>query len=214
MSLHQISSQSASSDTAIDLPQCEKLDHNKLLHPRLPQSCSSPATPVLSLSGLTASFSYKTNSHLEKKERVDDNRNMPSDTCSVKYQPPVKESDESFTNLTHDTGINSQHSPPDTPYSKNSEQFCQNCKNKIPDDIDVSLPSPVYFYDFLAECPSPWLHYGYCTPCIVMARFINKTNITDHIAQCPAFLDMCWEGEHESLIAEYKQKEAEFGKDT
>ena len=217
LSLRQISSQSASSDT-IALPQGEKLDPDTLLHPHLQQSCSSPATPVLSSSSsqsvLTASFTYKSNSNLEKNERVDDNRNRPPNTSSVGFSPPAKGPNESFTNFTQhdDTEFNSQHSAPGTPHRKNSEKFCQNCKNEIPDDIDVSLPSPVYFYDFLAECPSPWLHYGYCTPCIVMARFTNKTSITDHIAQCPAFLDECWEGEHESLIAEYEQKEAEFGK--
>ena len=211
--LRQISSQSASSET-ITLPQCEKLDPDTLLHPHLPQSCSSPATPVQSSSSSqsssNASLSYKTNSHLEKNN----NDNMPQNTSSIK-SPPLSSTDESFSNLTHDgTESHSQYSKPATSHSKNSEKFCQNCKNEIPDDIDISLPSPVYFYDFLAECPSPWLHYGYCTPCIVMARFINKTSIIDHIAHCPAFLDQCWEGEHKSLIAEYEQKEAGFGKNT
>ena len=85
-----------------------------------------------------------------------------------------------------------------------------NCKNELPDDFDVTLPPPIYFYDFLAECPSPWLHYGYCTPCLVVARFTNNTTITEHIARCPALLDQCFEGEHEELISEYKQKETEL----
>ena len=141
---------------------------------------------------------------------------MPPNTSSLNTLPLSTAPNESFTNLTIDgTESNSEHSSPGTSsHSKNSEKFCQNCKNEIPDDIDVSQPSPVYFYDFLAECPSPWLHYGYCTPCLVMARFINKTSIIEHITQCPAFLDKCWEGEHESLIDEYKQKEAELGKNT
>ena len=95
-------------------------------------------------------------------------------------------------------------------FSRNSETFCQNCKNELPDDFNVILPSPIYFYDFLAECPSPWLHYGYCTPCLVVARFTNNTSITEHIARCPALLNQCWDGEHEDLISEYKEKEAEL----
>ena len=218
--LRQISPQSASSDI-IPLSQSENLDYDTLQHSHLhfSQSCSSPATQLLSSSssqsGLNASLSYKTNSHLEKNETIDQNSNMPPNISTEKSPPPVTGSDESSPNLTHEgTESYSQLSSPGTSPSKNSEKFCQNCKNELPVDIDVSLPSPIYFYDFLAECPSPWLHYGYCTPCIVMARHINKSSITDHIAQCPAFLDECWEGEHESLIAEYKQKEAELGKNT
>ena len=185
-------------------------------HLQLSQSCSSPVLPQLSSSSsqlglMNTSLSHKTNSALEKNKTVDYNRN----NCSATSPPPATGFNKSFTNFTLDeTESKSQHSSPGTPHSKNSEKFCQNCKNEIPDDIDVSVPSPVYFYDFLAECPSPWLHYGYCTPCLVMARFNNKTSITNHIAQCPAFLDQCWEGEHESLIAEYEQKEAELGKNT
>ena len=218
--LRQISLQSASSDIP-PLSQSENLDHDTLLHSHLhlSESCLSQATQVLSSSSsqssLKAFLSYTTNSHLEKKETIDHNSNMPLNTSTEKSPPLATGSDESSPNLTHDwTESYSQHSSPYTPDSKNSEKFCQNCKNEIPDDIDVYQPSPVYFYDFLAECPSPWLHYGYCTPCLVMARFINKTSIIEHIKQCPAFLDKCWEGEHESLIDEYEQKEAELGKNT
>ena len=216
--LRQISPQSASSDIP-PLSQSEKLNHDTPLHSHLhlSESGSSPATQVLSSSSsqtsLNAFLSYKNNSHLEKNETIDHNSNMPLNTSTEKS--PATGSDESFPNLTHDgTTLHSHYSSPGTSQSKNSEKFCQNCKNEILDDIDVSQPSPVYFYDFLAECPSPWLHYGYCTPCLVMARFINKTSIIEHIKQCPAFLDKCWEGEHESLIDEYEQKEAELGKNT
>ena len=219
--IRQISSQSLQHSVSSDsdtLPHSEKLDPDTPLplqpHLQLSQSCSSPVLPQLSSSssqsGLTnTSLSHKTNSDLEKNKTVDYNRNNSSATSP----PPATGLNKSFTNFTLDeTESKSQHSSPGIPHSKNSEKYCQNCKNEIPDDIDVSVPSPVYFYDFLAECPSPWLHYGYCTPCLVMARFNNKTSITNHIAQCPAFLDQCWEGEHESLIAEYEQKEAESEK--
>ena len=93
---------------------------------------------------------------------------------------------------------------------KNCEKYCQNCKNELPEELDVEIPSPVYFYDFLSECPSPWLHYGYCKPCLEVARHTGTgTEITQHIAHCPAFVDQCWDGEHEHLIALYKNTESE-----
>ena len=34
--------------------------------------------------------------------------------------------------------------------------------------------------------------------------------VHQHIAHCPALLNQCFEGEHEDLITEYEQKEAEL----
>ena len=140
---------------------------------------------------------------------VDLNSNLPivesSQNNSFSYNESLEYSPTPSTSLSP-----LQYSLPGPDFSRNSETFCQNCKNKLPDDFNVILPSPIYFYDFLAECPSPWLHYGYCTPCLVVARFTNNTSITEHIARCPALLDQCWDGEHEDLISEYKEKEAEL----
>ena len=103
---------------------------------------------------------------------------------------------------------NSNHCPPSPQNHRNCEKFCQNCQNKLPEDLDITLPSPVYFYDFLSECPTPWLHYGYCRPCLEVARY-KGTDVTQHITQCPAFIDQCWDGEHKDLIEHYKITEAE-----
>ena len=89
------------------------------------------------------------------------------------------------------------------------EKYCQNCKNELSDDFDVFLPLPVYMFDFIAKCSSPWLHYGYCTPCLEVARF-ESTDITHYIAQCTALIDQCWDGEQEDHIEHYKEKETEF----
>ena len=52
--------------------------------------------------------------------------------------------------------------------------------------------------DFITECPKPWLHYNYCTPCLELARHSSTgTVITEHIAQCEALYGQCWDGQHE-----------------
>ena len=40
----------------------------------------------------------------------------------------------------------------------------------------------------------------------------SGTQITEHIAQCEAFLGVCWEGEHEAHISHYEHKETELAK--
>ena len=143
-----------------------------------------------------------------KVKTIDQNFNLSPIHSSKNLSPNSEASESSAPPSTPNNSASHSHLSSSGPaLDKNSEKFCQNCKNQLPDDFDVTLPPPVYFYDFLAECPSPWLHYGYCTPCLVVARFNNSTNITEHIAQCPALLDQCWDGEHENLIAEYEQKE-------
>ena len=147
---------------------------------------------------------------------VDQNYNLPttesSQNSSVTFSDNLEFSTPSSIPNTSSSPL--QHSSPGPNDSQNSETYCQNCKNELPDDLNVTLPSPVYFYDFLAECPSPWLHYGYCTPCLMVARFTNNTSITEHIALCPALLDQCWDGEYEDLISEYELNEAELTKST
>ena len=104
--------------------------------------------------------------------------------------------------------LNTQSFSPSSHHRKNCEKYCQNCKNELPEELDIEIPPPVYFYDFLSECPSPWLHYGYCKPCLEVARHTG-TEITQHIEHCPAFVDQCWDGEHELLIAQYQNTESE-----
>ena len=91
------------------------------------------------------------------------------------------------------------------------EKYCQNCKSKVTDlmDMDVQLPSPIYFYNFVNNCPSPWLHYGYCTPCLEVARFTNSADIINHITHCEVLVGECWDGEHENHIEHYKLTESE-----
>ena len=201
--LRQSSGPLASSDT----PHLDTSEH--LPSPRY---YSSPGTPPPSSSQSGTSTrnvqSSKTlRSHMKVKT-IDQNFNLPPIHSSKNLSPNSEAFESSAPPSTPNNSASHSHLSSSGPaLDKNSEKFCQNCKNQLPDDFDVTLPPPVYFYDFLAECPSPWLHYGYCTPCLVVARFNNSTNITEHIAQCPALLDQCWDGEHENLIAEYEQKE-------
>ena len=187
--------------------------HDTSLHPHSHHPCSSSDAPIpSSLQSDTSTTDVQPTkilrSHM-KVTTVDLNYNLPivesSQNISPSYNEILESSPPPSTSLSP-----LQHSSPGPDFSRNSETFCQNCKNELPDDFNVILPSPIYFYDFLAECPSPWLHYGYCTPCLVVARFTNNTSITKHIAQCPALLDQCWDGEHEDHILEYKEKEAEL----
>ena len=137
----------------------------------------------------------------DKNSILSSNNNSPCSSISDTLAAPTKLSPSGTTK----TSI-TQSSISSPRYRKNVEKYCQNCKNEVPKDFDIEIPSPVYFYDFLSECPSPWLHYGYCRPCLEVARS-SGTQITQHIAQCPAFIDQCWD--HESLITHYKKTESE-----
>ena len=221
LSLKEITELRQSTLPASDIQNMPKSDnpshHDTSLHPHLPHPSSSPDTPIpSSLQSDTSTPDVQPpkilRSHM-KVTTVDQNFNLPiiesSQNFSLSYNETLESSPHSSTPPA--TSVSPfQHSSPGPEFSRNSETFCQNCKNELPDDFNVILPPPVYFYDFLAECPSPWLHYGYCTPCLVVARFTNNTSITEHIAQCPALLDQCWDGEHEDHISEYKEKEAEL----
>ena len=210
----------AASDTA-NLPHSEKPSHpNTSQHLHLTQPCLSSDTPKTSSlqSDTSTSNVQPTNIPWSQTNQtmVDQNYNLrtseSSQNSSITYSETLESSTPSY--IPNTSLSPSQPSSPGPDDSRNSETFCQNCKNELPDDLNVIIPPPVYFYDFLAECPSPWLHYGYCTPCLVVARFTDNTSITKHIAHCPALLDQCWEGEHEDLISEYEQKEAELAEST
>ena len=164
----------------------------------------SYGTTSLSSSSDTSAFSFSpavisqvdTSKTSKNIEALDQNENLP----------PNKSPSHSENSPVSPTATQASHSPSS---HTDPEKYCQNCKKELYDDLDVFLPLPVYMFDFIAKCPSPWLHYEYCTPCLEVARF-NSTNITQHIAQCTALLDQCWDGEHESHIEHYKQKEAEL----
>ena len=96
------------------------------------------------------------------------------------------------------------------------ESFCNNCLNEPEnDDIDMKLPAPIYEPNFIHECPSPWLHYGYCTACLEVARFESLKRgqgnaIIEHITQCPGLLNQCFPGEHEEYIQMNTERENEL----
>ena len=210
------SSEPVVSDTA-NMSQSDAPSHpDASLHLHSPQPCTPLDTPISSSlqSDTSTSDAQPTKilrSHM-KVTTLDQNYNEPiiksSENWSITCSNALESSPHSLILNTTESPLQDSPSGPDS--RRNSEKFCQNCKNELPDDFDVTLPPPIYFYDFLAECPSPWLHYGYCTPCLVVARFTNNTTITEHIAHCPALLNQCFEGEHEDLITEYEQKEAEL----
>ena len=212
------SSEPAVSDTA-NMSQSDAPSHpDASLHLHSPQPCTPLDTPISSSlqSDTSTSDAQPTKilrSHM-KVTTLDQNYNEPiiksSENWSITCSNALESSPHSLILNTTESPLQDSPSGPDS--RRNSEKFCQNCKNELPDDFDVTLPPPIYFYDFLAECPSPWLHYGYCTPCLVVARFTNNTTITEHIAHCPALLNQCFEGEHEDLITEYEQKETELAK--
>ena len=184
--------------------------------PLVTRELQNSVTPVLSSSqsGTLSGISHLSTHTLVMHEGAnnikcfDENDNMSlrntssfSPISASMSAPLIPASPETMALITNSSSSSSL-------YRRNCEKYCQNCKNELPDDLDIEIPSPVYFYDFLSECPSPWLHYGYCGPCLEVARS-SGTQITQHIAQCPAFLHQCWEGEHEDLIALYKNTESE-----
>ena len=172
-----------------------------------PSSSSQPGTlsgiSHLGTDSLSTQGGSNTAKGFDKNSILSSNNNSPCSSISDTLAAPTKLSPSGTTK----TSI-TQSSISSPRYRKNVEKYCQNCKNEVPKDFDIEIPSPVYFYDFLSECPSPWLHYGYCSPCLEVARS-SGSQITQHIAQCPAFVDQCWDGEHESLITHYEKTESE-----
>jgi hypothetical protein len=132
-------------------------------------------------------------------------------------QPPKPSSDHQ-TNTSLDAEA-SDTSLPDSNKSTSSHiteplNFCNNCHQK-PDDLDMDLPPPIHEPSFIYECPSPWLHYGYCASCLEVARFESSQRgqgkvILEHIAQCPVLLDQCTPHHHEEHIEMYTEKENEI----
>ena len=100
----------------------------------------------------------------------------------------------------------SDHSSPGPYFRTNPDEYCQNCKSEISAGV-LQLPCPVQYFDFITECPSPWLHYGYCTPCLENARIKDTKIIIEHISQCEALYGQCWENEHENHILHYQHTE-------
>ena len=92
----------------------------------------------------------------------------------------------------------SNNSSPGPRNHTDPEKICQNFKSEISDDNDVQLPCLIYYYSFVNECSSPWLHYGYCTPCLEVVRFTNSKDIIDHITHYDVLVGQCFDGEHES----------------
>jgi hypothetical protein len=83
------------------------------------------------------------------------------------------------------------------------------------DDLDMKLPPPIYEPNFVHECPSPWLHFGYCFACFEVARFRSSergqgNEIIEHITQCPGLVDQCFDGYHEDHIKLYTERENEM----
>ena len=190
-----------------------KLSQNEISKLHQAQSISAPSgTPPSSslqtgtLPGIShlGTYMLRTQEDIHKAIGSEINSNLPPNNTSISESLAAP----SIPSLAGTKASNSQPPVTSPRYRKNCEKYCQNCKNEVPEDLDIEIPSPVYFYDFLSECPSPWLHYGYCRPCLEVARS-SGTQITQHIAQCPAFIDQCWEGEHESLIAHYEKTESE-----
>ena len=150
------------------------------------------------------------NDTMEHITAVDKNDNLPPTIIS---QITAADGSGDFSDTPADiSSISNQFSPRQSNRT-DPAKYCQNCQNEISDEVDVPLPPPVYLYSFISECPSPWLHYDYCTPCLEVARFQN-TDITGHIAQCEALVDQCWEGELENHVKFYQHREAEMANTT
>ena len=194
-----------------------KLSKNEILKLHQTQSISAP--PGTPLSSLSQTCTPPGISHIGTDLRTThegSNNNLSSDKhCNMSPKNSSSRSSSSDSLATPSrisppgTMISGTQSSIKSPhYRRNCEKYCQNCKNEVSEDLDIEIPSPIYFYDFLSECPSPWLHYGYCRPCLEVARS-SGSQITQHIAQCPAFIDQCWDGEHETLITHYENTESE-----
>ena len=179
-----------------------------LAPPGTPLSSSLQTGTLPGISHLDT-FLLSTQEDTNKAKVSEINYNLPSNNTSPGSSISDNLAAPSIPSSSGTKASNSQPPVTSPRYRKNCEKCCQNCKNEVPEDLDIEIPSPVYFYDFLSECPSPWLHYGYCRPCLEVARHTDRTQITQHIAECPAFIDQCWDGEHESLIAHYEKTESE-----
>ena len=73
----------------------------------------------------------------------------------------------------------------------------------------MQLPCPIQFFDLLTKCPSPWLHYGYCTPCLEDSR-LTGTDILNHIIHCETLFKRCQDNKLASHIELYQRTEAKI----
>ena len=79
-----------------------------------------------------------------KVKTVDQNFNLPPLHSSKNFSPNSEAVESSAPPSTPDNSAShSQLSSSGPAFDKNSEKFCQNCKNQLPDDFDVTLPPPV-----------------------------------------------------------------------
>ena len=139
------------------------------------QSISSP--PITSLLSSTQSVTAPIG--INNIKGLDENENLSPKNISYSSSISASMSNPLISSPPETNASNKKSSTSSPGYRKNCEKYCQNCKNQLPVDLDIEIPSPVYFYDFLSECPSPWLHYGYCSPCLEVARS-SGTQITQH----------------------------------
>ena len=163
----------------------------------------------------TVSADTLTDDHNSEKDEVnkvtDINDNMAPNPNRFSHTNSSQDAEASFPDLP----LSNKSTPSHTSLT-DQESLCNNCHNKPEnDDIDMDLPPPIYEPNFIRECPSPWLHYGYCTACLEVARFESLqrgqgNTIIEHIAQCPGLLNQCFTGYHEEHIKMYTERENEI----
>ena len=123
----------------------------------------------------TDTLTHKLEPARTELEKVADlNDNLPptqSSNLSTKSSPDDDEASES--NSLHSVSF---VSTPEYITHLDPETFFNNCHNMI-EDLDMELPAPIYEPNFVHECPSPWLHYGYCYPCLEVARFRSSERL-------------------------------------
>ena len=163
----------------------------------------------------TVSADTLTDDHNSEKDEVnkvtDINDNMAPNPNRFSHTNSSQDAEASFPDLPHSNKSTPSHTSLTDP-----ESLCNNCHNKPEnDDIDMDLPPPIYEPNFIRECPSPWLHYGYCTACLEVAGFESLqrgqgNTIIEHIAQCPGLLNLCFTGYHEEHIKMYTERENEI----
>ena len=142
---------------------------------------------------------------------TDINDNLAPNTTEYFHPLPQSSDDEAWDALDPDSHSNTSHTTSIDPLT-----HCKNCLNKPEnDDIDMDLPPPIYELNFIRECPSPWLHHGYCTACLDDARRESsdrgeRSVIIEHIAICPGLLNQCFTGEHEAHIKMITEREKEI----
>jgi hypothetical protein len=146
----------------------------------------------------------------EVNKGTDLNDNLPPKPSSYSLTKSSQDAEASDSDSSHSDSNKSTLSQTSL---TDPESLCNNChKHPEYDDIAMDLPPPIHEPSFIHECPSPWLHYGYCTACLEVARFESSQRgqgnaILEHIAQCPGLLNQCFTGFHEEHIEMYTERE-------